>query len=417
MKEKKVDFGLFFLLLIFLFFRLYQLKYVLNFSFDQGLILTNTYKLWQTKKLTLIGIEYSFKTPWERGFFDSALPYYLFLPFLLITKWNPLSLSYFLISLNLLGLIFLYQAIKKFLDTKIAFLTCFFLAIMPKMVYHSQFIWLPNLLPFLSCLFLLIWIKIINKINLHSNHFFVGLILGLGISFHNSYFIVFLVNLVLIFIYKIKLKRLIFQGLGFLFGYSFLILFDLKHNFYNLKTIILILKYGSQKNFTFPPPFYYFLPLMPFIFLFLAIVIDKIFKKYFIVTLIILLLIGLYSAKKILPRPKNGFGMPENWNYPSEQKTSQIILRENKSNYNIASLLSGDTRDYPLRYLLTIAGNPPLPVEQYPNATFLFVTSPHDQNSTINNQVWEISSFCPCRVQKSWAIQEKISLYLLAKIN
>lgn len=107
--------------------------------------------------------------------------------------------------------------------------------------------------------------------------------------------------------------------------------------------------------------------------------------------------------------------MPKDWNYLAVKKSAEIILKENLQNFNIASLLSGDTRDYPLRYLLTIAGKPPLEVDQYPQADNLFVISKHNKEETINNSVWEISSFCPCELVKIWDIQNNIKLYLLAK--
>ena len=93
----------------------------------------------------------------------------------------------------------------------------------------------------------------------------------------------------------------------------------------------------------------------------------------------------------------------------------KIIISENKKNYNIANLLSGDTRAQDLRYLLTINNNPPMGVEDYPAADWLFVVSRYDRLKTKNDPVWEISSFTPSEILEVWPIQNGINLYLMKK--
>ena len=175
MKEKNLILAL--LCLIFLSLRLYQLPLRVNFSMDQGQILLKIWQLWQEKKITLIGLETSIKTASGRGFFQGPWIFWLPLPVLLLSNWHSLSVSYFLILLNLFALIILYRALEKKWGILSAFIAGLFFSLMPVMVYSSQFIWNPNFLPFTSCLLIHFWLKLKKKSSL-KDLFLTGLILG-----------------------------------------------------------------------------------------------------------------------------------------------------------------------------------------------------------------------------------------------
>lgn len=202
---------------------------------------------------------------------------------------------------------------------------------------------------------------------------------------------------------------------GLCIGLSPLIVFELKHNFYNLHIVSLILSNGLTGTISWPFPSYYFLSLIPFLFLLTAIVLNKLIIKNRFLAVIIISIFIFYSLRLITTPSTSGYTMPEGWNFPGYQKVSKIIVEENVDDFNVVSLLSGDMRDYPLRFLLTVSYHPPLPVEQYPQSLNLFVLARENQ-LIINNPVWEISSFCPCQITKEWVIQNKIKLYLLKKI-
>lgn len=402
------------LIVLFLFLRLYQLPQTVNFSMDQGKTLLKIYQLWQEKKLTLIGPESSIKTLNGRTFFHGPWIYYFLLPELLITKWNPLAGSYFFIILNLLALILLFQAVKEKFGLRVAFLTSLFFSSSPQMIYFSQFSWNPNFLPFVSSLIIFFLVKIDKKPRL-IYFFLTGFCFGFGLGCHYQALLLNIATLIFLILKRVSFKSLIALFFGFLLGFSPLIIFEFKHNFYNLRTILLILQQGNQKAFSWPLPSHYFLSFFPFLFLGGAIILERILKKSYLVGLGIILIFITYSLYQIIPQPESGFTMPKGWNYLGIKKAAKIIIQENKKNWNIVSLLSGDTRVYPLRYLLTVAQKPPLDVNRYPQAEYLFVISQHNKEKTINNPVWEISSFCPCKLTKSWEIQNNIKLYLLKK--
>jgi len=416
MKNKQSTITLLSLIVIFLFLRLYQLPQKVNFSMEQGKILLDIYNLWQNKKITLVGLETSIKTASGRGFFQGPWVYYLPLPALLISNWHPLSPSYLIILFNLAGLIFLFKGLKNKFNLPTAFFSGFLFTIMPRMVKFSQFIWNPNFLPFTSCLLIYLLLKISKKSS-KILFFLTGLTLGFGLGHHYQFILIIIFSFLWMLYKKFSFKSFLITFSGIIIAFSPLIIFELRHNFYNLKTILLILKNYQGQVIKNKVPFHYFISFMPFIFLFISLLLEKIFDKKTFLQIIFVSLLILYSFLKIVPPSDSGFTMPQHWNFPSVTKTAEIIFHENYSRYNIANLLYGDTRAHALRYLLTVKKDPPLPVEQYSNADSLFAVSYQKGEQTIKNPVWEISSFCPCIVKKEWKINNQVNLFLLEKIK
>jgi len=403
------------LIILYLVVRIYHLPQVVNFSMDQGSTLLKIYELWQTKKLTLIGPESSLKTINGLSFFHGPWIYYFLLPFMLVGNWNPLFGSYAFIILNLLALIIFFISINNHFGKKIAFISALFFVFDFNSIRFSQFLWNPNFLLFTSSLLIYFWLEVIRKPR--ALYFLLtGLIFGFSLGSHYQTTLILFIFFGFMLYKKLSFKYYLSVISGLCLGLSPLLLFELKHNFYNLRVIYSILTTGAQEKINWPFPFYYFLSLLPFLFLFLSLIINKIFvKKQYLAILLIIYISS--SLNKVLPLAKNGFTMPKGWNYLGIKKSAKIILKENKNNYNIANILSGDTRDYSLRYLLTISNNnPPLVVEAYLWSDFLFVVSRDNPETTLSNPVWEINSFCPCEVTKKWEIQNNINLYLLEKV-
>jgi hypothetical protein len=284
------------------------------------------------------------------------------------------------------------------------------------MINFSRFIWNPNLLILLSIILLYLMVKLDKKIQI-TYLFLSGLILGIGLGCHYQNLILLILYISwFVFLKRVSLKKVAVFLKGLIAGLAPLIIFELRHNFYNLNTIYEIIAYGSTKNLASFPPYYYFLSLMPFIFVFLARFLVKIDKVIPYFSYLFIALIFLHTFYKIFFITDSAFGMPDGWNLKDEQKTVSIILKQNLPNYNIASLLSGDTRSYPTRYLLAINNNPPLNETTYPQADYLFVLSPESIKEIADNEIWEISSFCPCEQVKKWVINNKVKLYLLKKV-
>ncbi len=265
---------LLFLIVLYLVVRLYQLPQVVNFSMDQGTTLLKIFELWQTKKLTLIGPESSLKTINGLSFFHVPWIYYYLLPFLLIGNWNPIYGSYAFIILNLVSLLILFKCVNKFFNFRVSFICCLFFILDITSIRFSQFLWNPNFLLFTSSLIIYFWLEIIHKPKFL--HFiFIGLIFGFSLGSHFQTIIILFIFLGFMLLKKISLKYYFYILSGILLGLTPLLLFELKHNFYNLQILKLIFTKGLYSTVQWPLPGYYFLSLLPFIFLLAAISLNK----------------------------------------------------------------------------------------------------------------------------------------------
>lgn len=123
----------------------------------------------------------------------------------------------------------------------------------------------------------------------------------------------------------------------------------------------------------------------------------------------------VYSLIKELPTPLGGFKMVEGWNYQGIKKAEQIMLQENKTDYNVVDILTGDSRALAIRFLLTRDGKPPMGVVDYPRAKALFVYSKVSSDIILKGELWEVGSAMPLTLTKEWNLQNGIKLYLLEK--
>lgn len=416
----------FFLLLvvIFLFIRFYHLEASLNFSGDQGMHFLDIWNIYHTKNITLVGPASSF-TVFGRSFYTGSAPYYLLLPLLVLTNWNPLSISYLLILFSLVVIVDLYKVIagnnKKTADYFLVL--CTFSTIL---IDYSRFLWHPNfLIPvgglILGILMYLSKIADKNKTRLGSNVFrylTLGFVLGLGLQFHYSFLLAIVLAAVwLIYVKRLNVLRTLLLITGFISGFFPIILFELRHNFYNLRTLLLFLTVntGTSAQLFFIPPVYYFFPVILAVFWGIAVILTKLDKKNKTISFIFMTIFIVYSLIKELPTPLGGFKMVEGWNYQGIKKAEQIMLQENKTDYNVVDILTGDSRALAIRFLLTRDGKPPMGVVDYPRAKALFVYSKVSSDIILKGELWEVGSAMPLTLTKEWNLQNGIKLYLLEK--
>lgn len=405
-------YGLITLIIIFLFLRIFNLEKGVNFSSEQGLFLGKAKEIYNTKKLTLIGPPTSIKSTISREFYQGPATYYLLLVPIALGG-NPITASYFLIFINLLALIVIYTVVQKKFGIKTAFWTGLFFCTYPSLVTYARFVWNPNFIPLFSAVVLGFLLNI-NKKKKSLFYLLLGFILGICLQFHYQSFLLIFLSFVWLALRKTKAAGFFFVFLGIIVGFFPLVIFELRHNFYNLRTLFLILQTGSGKQLA-SFPFYYFLFLMPFVCLIIGLLFKNFYKTKKFLAIVILIFYLVWSIHKVYGFSLKAPGMSEDWNYKGQEKVLQIILKENKKGYNIANLLTGDTRAQAMRYLLLLNSSLPMGTGDYPASEWLFVMSRNKEKEVLNNPVWEISSFKPSRTAKAWPIQNGISLYLLEK--
>jgi len=385
----------------YLFLRIYNLESLITFHLDQGLQLNEAHQMIQNRHINLVGPMVTTKIFEGRGFFIG--PFYTYsLAFLgIISQWNPLVVTFLLIIIEYLSLLlfinWLYKKNNK-IPINILFIV---IATTPFLIEHSRFFWNPHFLLPLS--YLLIYF-LENK-----KYFLSAIILGLGFSFHYSAVLWGFPILYYLIKNHEKIKKYLIFIPGFLIGDLPFFIFEIKHNFYNIRTMFLVFTNTNKAGEM--SPYYFVFPFAAFIIFFLLKT-YYINKKIFYSLIFIIISFNIFYKIKL--QEKIPIGMPKGWNYIVQNKIKNKITEKCPLNYNIATTISGDTRAYDMRYLLTTAKCPPMSVHDYPNSETIFLIAPSDRPPE-NESVWEISSFKPFKVTSKEIINDDIIFYRLDK--
>jgi 4-amino-4-deoxy-L-arabinose transferase-like glycosyltransferase len=170
--------------------------------------------------------------------------YYLVAPFQLLYWNNPLGSAVFVALLNGLSIIGLYFMTKKFYGRSSGLIASFFAAFCIVMINYSRFSWNPNPLPFFSFLSFYFLLRAVEK-RQSADFILWGLMTGLAVQLHYLYLSIIAAYIFIVIALFIKkkwgledLKKVIFSGVSFVVAISPLIIFDLKHQFLNIKAFI-----------------------------------------------------------------------------------------------------------------------------------------------------------------------------------
>lgn len=232
-KSKKfvVIFGI--LLLAFV-LRVLWLPHNLFFGFEQGRDLLAVHGIVNFEDLRLIGP----KTDLD-GVFHGALSYYLLVPLFMIAGGDPFWIIVFLITLNVLSIVFLYKATYLLLGRRVALFSVIFYALSYSSIIYSRWLSNPNLIPALA---IGIFYSLVKA--RYDSRFLVLVASLWAVVFHLSLAsAVTLLLPIFLFIFlcriNIPIRVLILSLISILLIFSPYVLFELRHNF--------ILTQGLQK--------------------------------------------------------------------------------------------------------------------------------------------------------------------------
>lgn len=416
MKNKKIFFivGLIILVGIYLFVRLNKFEERTTYHLDQGLHLLESWEMITNRDIRLIGPMVSSKTFMDRGFFIGPQYYYV-LGFLgIMTKWNPIKIDLILLFLEFGFVLCFVDWIKKKFGSLEALMIFGLFTFSRYFIIHSRFFWNPHFLLPLGIIAVVILDKYLqtNKIK-HILSF--GFLWGLAFSFHYS--AVFWVIPLLFLIIKNKKiwnkNTFIYLPIGFILGNLPWFVFELRNNFYNIKTILWVMNKSTNNGRL--EPHYFIYPLVVFGLWGMVWLTNKINKNKIAIILVLIFAISWVQTKIIndlIP-----LGHPVGWSYPLQKEVVNKILENGcPNNFNIASTVSGDTRSYDLRFLLTARSCSPMGVENYPNAEKLFLVAPSDRPPETET-VWEVNSLGKFKINREEKITEKIVFYELEKMK
>ncbi|MBI3366324.1 glycosyltransferase family 39 protein [Candidatus Roizmanbacteria bacterium] len=227
-----------------IFLRLYRLPEFATFLSDQGSDAIVVKRIVTFNHLPAIGAASSVGQVYLGPFY-----YYLIAPFLPLFNFNPVGLALGVALLSIVGIFLTYIIVKKELSEKIAFIFLLLVSFSFVNIEVSRFSWNPNLLPFFSFLTLYFFYKVLRSNNLKSNKLIYPILFGAFFSF--SFQLHYLSGLLFLTIFIFFLKELltIKQKFAVIFRFfiaffsfiifsSPLVIFDLRHNFLNLKNFI-----------------------------------------------------------------------------------------------------------------------------------------------------------------------------------
>lgn len=356
------------------------------------------------EKPSLLGQEYFRQDSNSHIIYSGALFNWALLPVILFSKYDVIKITTFFGFLNILTGLLVFLVARRFFGIKTAFYSSILFLFNGLMIYHSLFIWNYNFLPLIGLMVFHLTLQNSSQYKLNI-FFWLGLISGIGISLQ-IWFVVFALISLLVNMFKSKQKiySLLLFLLGIIIGNLPLIIFDLRHDFYQIRTIwqylLDTLNSVSDANFA----YYYLLPLVPVVTIFFGWLLSKI---NFIFSVILISLYLLLNYKLQITN--------SNLTVSEIDFTTRIIYNDVKGDFNITSLIDFDKRFYAGRYLLRyIYQKNVLGVEEYKNIKTLYVLAPIDYNFQ-KSDTWEITAGGKYKILKMKNINNNYSLFKLTK--
>lgn len=230
MKKNKLIISI--ILILGLTLRLYKLKERFVWGTEQSFVLQPIIKLFEEKKLSLIGIQ---MINIKSALFRPPFYTYIFALPLKIFKFNPLSLGTIFTFLSLITIFFIYLGGKNTFNKKTGLIASFLYAINYFLINTDKNIWVVTPIITISAIIFYLYSKILIKQK--TIYFFLsGCLVGLGFSFHFQSIII-LTILGILWLIKYGFKKISFFLLGVLLFLSPLIIFNFRHDFIMLKGI------------------------------------------------------------------------------------------------------------------------------------------------------------------------------------
>ncbi len=226
-----------FAVLVFLtvFLRFWQIRDYVVFLGDEGRDMLVMRKMILQTRPVFLG-----PTASVGGFYLGPIYYWMAAPFLALSRFDPVGPSVMVAIFGVGTVLLLYKLLRESVGFYPAILAGFLYATSPLIVRYSRSSWNPNPLPFFSLLMIyFVYLGLKNKRSLF--YVLAGACFGITIQLH--YLSIMLLPVVLLIVLlNAKLKTLpkviLLCAAGALITFSPFLVFEIKHNFPNFKTII-----------------------------------------------------------------------------------------------------------------------------------------------------------------------------------
>lgn len=389
---------------------------LINFHLDPPLYMHDVKNVVDSGKVSLIGPPVTSKNVDGRMFFTGPFHYQVLALLGVLSNWNIVFITAFYTLLWVLSFFVIYFWFRNKFGNIIALVIYSMLLFYPSAISMSRQIWNPHFIPLFGALFLMFISERKNRLQ----YFLSGLFLGLGLNVHYAT-IIWVVFAGFYLLKDLHLKRFNWFNwflvlLGIVFAELPLILFEIRHNFYNIQTILFHLKYGSVSvGYSFSHTYYYIYTLLPLFVYILANLFFKLRKKIYY-PILIAVMIGIIIFGLVSSFGKEGQKplYPDGWTIKRQQAVAEIIKADKKTEFEVAETINSDTRALDLRWWLRLSNVEVMDVAKYDIAPVLYLVTTEERPPETET-VWEVKVMNPFKVEFKKDIGGGIFLYKLIR--
>lgn len=232
-----------------IFFRFWHIRDYVVFLGDEGRDMLIMRNIFIEKHLPFLGPSAS-----VGGFYLGPIYYWMAAPFLLLWHFDPVGPAHLVAILGVVTVFLLYKFINEALGFWPAIAAGVLYSASPLIVRYSRSSWNPNPLPFFSLLLIyFIYLAIIKKRNVY--FLAAGASFGIAIQLHYLAAILFLISAIIVGVntsFKNWPKIVFFAIIGFLITFSPFLMFEIRHNFPNIRTILEFTTRGTTIGYKTP---------------------------------------------------------------------------------------------------------------------------------------------------------------------
>lgn len=401
--------------------RLNNYENMVTFHIDQAEHIRETKEMVDTGKVRLIGPIIGSRIVDGIGFFIGPQYYYILAVFGTLLSWDILAMTLALMLMWWASALIISYWIGRRLDWTVGLLAYLLMAWHPLLIGFSRMIVNPNFLILFSIGFFYFLFASVRK-PYWKNWLLAGIFAGLSISFH-FVALTYLGIFGLVWLFQLARKQAVLLapiifGLGLLIGDLPYVLFELRHDFYNIRTMLRIgLNAGSGgSNLIAGYSIFAFWPLVMWLFAYTAFIVKR---SYGVVAAAVFTLGLIFYLNLTSPHSQvRGIGMPKGWSVPLQQELAERICNDpDKGNFEIAAMITADLRAMDLRWFVEECGAEPAGYDQYPFVDTLFLVDQgfYAQGDKAGN--WEIASMEPHRLVYQQQLNEFLWFYKLERIR
>lgn len=335
-------------------------------------------------KFTLIGIKTSISEVR-----NGAVMYYLLAPLVWLFAGDPLAGAVLQTGLQIGAMLLTYLTLAK-TSVRAGLLASLLLALWPLLIGYSR----QTQLAFYPLFFYALLFYLFSK---KAPPLILGLLAGVMLQIHYSSLIA--IVFCLVFLHFLP-KKVAAWGFGLLIGFSPLIFFELRHDFFNLHALLATLGHPTN-NLNLAQNYHYFIGFfIPAILLAAKFLVKSKLPAILIPLIFFLTVRTVFDIK--------------DWTVSQTKEAVGLILVNFHSPYNVAMLTGGESQALPLRYFLDKTPTPPGSISQYDQAKYLYLVTERETNL---DKVFlpELNQFGVRDQCGSWPLSRSFQLLLLCK--